>query len=66
MTVADPRMMADVLDRLATAGFAVALAFGGDLILRAKPAAPAQGEPFSDGTQFDDGTGWAVRESREP
>jgi len=65
MTVADLRMMADLLDRLIAAGSAVALEFGGDLILRAKPAARAQGEPFSDGTRFDDGTGWVESESRE-
>ena len=66
MTVADLRMMADLLDCLTAAGFAVALEFGGDLIVQAKPAAPLQGEPFSDGTRFDDGAGWVESESREP
>ena len=48
-----------MLDRLAAAGFDVALEVGGDLIIRATPMAPAApGEPFSDGTRFTDGTGW--------
>jgi hypothetical protein len=64
MTAADLRVMADLLDRLATAGFDVALEFGGDLIIRARPvAAPAQGEPISDGTRFTDGTGWVEQAS---
>jgi hypothetical protein len=59
MTAADLRGLADFLDLLAAAGFRVALEIGGDLIIRARPAAvPAAGEPFSDGTRFDDGTGW--------
>jgi hypothetical protein len=59
MTAADLRALADLLDLLAAAGFTVALEIGGDLIIRARPAAaPAAGEPFSDGTRFDDGTGW--------
>jgi hypothetical protein len=59
MNAADLRALADLLDLLAAAGFAVALEIGGDLIIRARPAAvPAVGEPFSDGTRFDDGTGW--------
>jgi hypothetical protein len=58
MTAADLRTLADVLDRLAAAGFDVALELGGDLLIRARPAATALGEPFSDGTRFTDGTGW--------
>jgi hypothetical protein len=59
MTASDLRALADLLDRLAAAGFTVALEIGGDLIIRARPAAvPAAGEPFSDGTRFEDGTGW--------
>jgi hypothetical protein len=59
MTAGDLRALADLLDRLAAAGFTVALEIGGDLIIRARPAAvPAAGEPFSDGMGFDDGTGW--------
>jgi hypothetical protein len=59
MTAADLRALADFLDLLAAAGFRVALEIGGDLIIRARPAAaPALGEPFSDGTRFHDGTGW--------
>jgi hypothetical protein len=66
MTAADLRAVADVLDQLTAAGFDVALEFGGDLIIRAKPTAPAaQGEPFSDGTRFTDGTGWVDRESSD-
>jgi predicted ATPase len=57
MTAADLRALADVLDRLAAAGFVVALELGGDLVIRATPAA-ATGEPFSDGTRFSDATGW--------
>jgi hypothetical protein len=41
MTAADLRAVADLLDRLAAAGFDVALEIGGDLIIRAKPAAAA-------------------------
>jgi hypothetical protein len=64
MTAADLRAVADLVDRLAAAGFAVAVEFGGDLIIRAKPTAPdAQGEPFSDGTRFTDGTGWVEQTS---
>ena len=64
MTSADLRVMADLLDRLAAVGYDVALEFGGDLIIRAKPTAPdAQGEPFSDGTRFTDGTGWVEQAS---
>jgi hypothetical protein len=60
MTAADLRAMADLLDRLAAAGFEVALEIGGDLIIRARPSGvPAAGEPFSDGTRFTDGTGWS-------
>jgi hypothetical protein len=51
MTAADLRTLADVLDRLAAAGFDVALELGGDLLIRARPAATALGEPFSDGTR---------------
>jgi hypothetical protein len=59
MTAGDLRALADLLDRLAAAGFTVALEISGDLIIRARPGAvPAAGEPFSDGTRFDDGTGW--------
>jgi hypothetical protein len=59
VTAGDLRGLADLLDRLAAAGFTVALEIDGDLIIRARPAAvPAVGEPFSDGTRFDDGTGW--------
>jgi hypothetical protein len=59
MTAGDLRALADLLDRLAAAGFTVALEIGGDLVIRARPAAVAAvGEPFSDGTRFDDGTGW--------
>jgi hypothetical protein len=59
MSAGDLRALADLLDRLAAAGFAVALEIGGDLIIRARPAAaPALAEPFSDGTRFTDGTGW--------
>ena len=59
MNSADLRALADFLDLLAAAGFAVALEIGGDLIIRARPATvPPAGEPFSDGTRFDDGTGW--------
>jgi hypothetical protein len=66
MTAADLRAVADLLDRLAASGFDVALEFGGDLIIRAKPMVPAtQGEPFSDGTRFTDGTGWVDRESSD-
>jgi hypothetical protein len=57
MTAADLRALADVLDQLAAAGFAVALELGGDLVIRATPAT-ADGEPFSDGTRFSDATGW--------
>jgi hypothetical protein len=59
MSAADLRALANLLDLLAAAGFTVALELGGDLIIRARPAveAPAN-EPFSDGTRFDDGTGW--------
>ena len=64
MTAVDLRVMADLLDRLAAAGFDVALEVGGDLIIRATPAAAtARGEPFADGTRFDDGTGWVERTS---
>jgi hypothetical protein len=59
MTAGDLRALADLLDRLAAAGFMVELEIGGDLIIRARPApVPAAGEPFSDGTRFADGTGW--------
>jgi hypothetical protein len=59
MSAADLRALADFLDLLAAAGFTVALEIGGDLIIRARPATvPAAGEPFSNGTRFDDGTGW--------
>jgi hypothetical protein len=59
MSAADLRALADFLDLLAAAGFTVALEIGGDLIIRARPAAaPAADEPFSDGTRFTDGTGW--------
>jgi hypothetical protein len=57
MTAADLRAVADLLDRFVAAGFDVALDLGGDLIIRVKPAAPASGEPFTDGTRFDNGTG---------
>jgi hypothetical protein len=58
MTAADLRMLADMLDRLEASGFIVALELG-ELIIRARPEpVPAAGEPFSDGTRFDDGTGW--------
>jgi predicted ATPase len=64
MTAADLRVMADLLDRLAAAGFAVALEVGGDLIIRATPpGSTTQGEPFSDGTRFTDGTGWVEQAS---
>jgi hypothetical protein len=59
MTAGDLRALADLLDRLAAAGFTVALQIEGDLLIRARPAAvPTAGEPFSDGTRFTDGTGW--------
>ena len=58
MTAADLRSVADALDRLVDAGFDVALELGGDLLIRARPAATASGELFSDGTRFTDGTGW--------
>jgi hypothetical protein len=59
MTAADLRALADLLDLLAAAGFTVALQIEGDLLIRARPAAaPAAGEPFSDGMRFTDGTGW--------
>jgi hypothetical protein len=65
MTAADLRALADFLDLLAVAGFTVALEIGGDLIIRARPAAvPAAGEPFSDGTRFTDGTGWTEGSER--
>jgi hypothetical protein len=63
MTAADLRAVADLLDRLVVAGFDVALELGGDLIIRAKPPAPVQGESFSDGTRFADGTGWVEQTS---
>ena len=58
MTAADPRTLADVLDRLAAAGFAVGPGFVGGVVIRAEPVAPpaAQGEPRGDGTRFTDGT----------
>ena len=57
------KRVADVLDRLAAAGFDVALEVGGDLIIRATPAAAASGEAVADGTRFDDGTGWVEQPS---
>jgi hypothetical protein len=63
MTAADLRAVADLLDRLVAAGFDVTLDLGGDLIIRAKPAVPAPGEPFGNGTRFDDGTGWVEQTS---
>ena len=57
MTATDLRAVADVLDRLAAAGFDVALELG-ELIIRATPAAAARGEAVADGTRFDDDTGW--------
>jgi hypothetical protein len=64
MTAADLRALADALDRLAATGFDVVVEVGGELIIRAKPAAaPVQGEPFADRTRFDDGTGWVEQTS---
>jgi hypothetical protein len=63
MTAADLRAVADLLDRLVVAGFDVAVELGGDLIIRAKPAAAASDEPFSNGTRFADGTGWVEQTS---
>jgi hypothetical protein len=64
MTAADLRALAAVLDRLVATGFAVVVEVGGELIIRAKPAAaPMQSEPFSDRTRFDDGTGWVEQTS---
>jgi hypothetical protein len=64
MTAADLRALADVLDRLTASGFAVVVEVGGELIIRAKPAAaPPQSEPFADGTRFDDRTGWVEQTS---
>jgi hypothetical protein len=63
MTAADLRAVADLLDGPGAAGFDVAVEFGGDLIIRAKPAAPAPGEPFSNGMRFDDRTGWVEQTS---
>ena len=57
MTAVDLRTLAELLDRLAAAGFTVGLELGGEITIKARPMA-AQGEPFSDGTRFTDGTGW--------
>jgi hypothetical protein len=64
MTAADLHALADALDRLAATGFDVVVEVGGELIIRAKPAAaPPQSQPFASGTRFDDGTGWAEQTS---
>jgi hypothetical protein len=60
MTAADLRALADLMERLAAAGFDVGLELGGEITIKARPApVPSlQGEPFADGTRFADGTGW--------
>jgi hypothetical protein len=62
MTAADLRTLAELLDQLAAAGFVVALEFGGEITIKARPAASIQGEPFADDTRFTDGTGWVEGE----
>ena len=58
MTAADLRTLAELLDQLAAAGFAIGLELGGEITIKARSAASVQGEPFADGTRFTDGTGW--------
>jgi hypothetical protein len=65
MTAADLRVMADLLDQLAAGAFDVAVEFGGDLIIRAKPPEPLQGEALTDGTRFSDDTGRVEDESSD-
>ncbi len=65
MTAADLRTLADLLDQLAAAGFTVGLELGGEITIKARPAAVLRGEPFGDGTRFTDGTGWVEGEEPE-
>ena len=68
MTAADLRALAELLERLAAAGFDVGLELGGDITIKARPSPPAglRGEPFANGTRFDDGTGWVDGPEQQP
>ena len=57
MTAADLRALADLVDQIVAAGFVVALEID-QLTIRARPAPGEMGEPFADGTRFNDRTGW--------
>ena len=65
MTAADLRTLAELLDRLAAAGFIVGLELGGEITIKARPAASIRGEAFADGTRFTDGMGWVDGEAVE-